>query len=137
MRDNLFSKTTWVSRKGMAILFLVVFSLAVVNAPGMGYAAEDDNESDPWSEAGLGVASGVLTIVYLPFKVVYAAVGSIIGGFTYALTGGDLETAQAVWEPSLFGTYVITPSHLQGDEPVRFYGVEPYNEYEDVNPSEE
>ena len=65
-------------------------------------------------------------------KVAYAALGGIIGGFAYALTGGDLDTAKTVWKPSFYGTYVITPDHLKGNEPVRFYGVSPYDENEEL-----
>jgi hypothetical protein len=67
-------------------------------------------------------------LVYFPAKLVYATLGGIVGGFTYALTGGDLDTAKEVWEPSFYGTYVITPDHLKGNEPVRFFGVSAYED---------
>ena len=92
----------------------------------MSWGAEED--SSPSNEAALGLGSGLLTFVYLPAKVVYAVLGGIVGGFTYGLTGGNLETAQSVWDPSIGGTYVITPEHLKGNEPVRFYGSSPYEE---------
>jgi hypothetical protein len=60
--------------------------------------------------------------------MVYATLGGIVGGLTYGVTGGDLEAAQAVWESSMYGTYIITPDHLKGNEPVRFVGVSPYEE---------
>ncbi len=104
------------------ILFLTI---ALLLSPGV-VLAEDD--LSPSEEAGLGFGSGLLTLVYLPCKVVYAVLGGVVGGFTYALTGGDLETAKTVWEPSIYGTYVITPAHLKGDESVRFYGVSPYED---------
>ncbi len=88
----------------------------------------NEEEPAPSTEAALGLGSGILTLVYLPAKVVYATLGGIVGGFTYALTGGNLETAQSVWEPSFYGTYVITPEHLKGNEAVRFYGASPYEE---------
>jgi len=78
----------------------------------------------------LGAGSFFLTLVYTPVKLAYAILGGIIGGFTYGLTGGDLETAQSVWEPSVYGTYLITPDHLKGNEPIRFIGVSPYDEEE-------
>lgn len=96
-----------------------------------GWAQTTEGEgSSQAEEAGLGLASGVLTLGYLPLKAAYAGLGGIVGGFTYALTGGDLETAKSVWEPSFYGTYVVTPSHLKGEEPVRFFGASPY-EYEE------
>jgi len=86
-------------------------------ATGRGYDAEHR------VPVGLGVSSFFLTIPYGLTKVVYATLGGIIGGFTYALTGGNDRAAKAVWDSSLRGTYVITPDHLKGDKAVRFLGV--------------
>ena len=106
---------------------LIVFALVVgIGTPIVSFAAEE--ESSPSNEAALGVGSFFLTLVYAPVKMAYAILGGVVGGFTYALTGGDLETAQGVWEPSVYGTYVITPDHLKGNEPVRFFGVSAYEE---------
>ena len=126
MKNRVMLNANWGWKQSLTILLVLTFSILVVIPSGVGYAAEEG--SSPAAEAGLGLGSGLLTLVYLPFKVVYAALGGIIGGFTYVLTGGDLETAKTVWEPSFYGTYVITPAHLKGDEAVRFYGVSPYDE---------
>ena len=104
-----------------------IFHIAPV---GSWYASAQDGQTSQSEEAGLGIGSGLLTLVYLPVKVVYAALGGIVGGFTYVLTGGDVDTAKSVWEPSFYGTYVITPSNLKGEKPVRFFGVSPYDEEE-------
>jgi len=114
-------------KQGTSILMLIVFALVVgFGAPVVSFAAEE--ERSPGNEAALGVGSFFLTLVYTPVKLAYAILGGIVGGFTYGLTGGDLETAQNVWEPSVYGTYVITPDHLKGNEPVRFVGVSAYEE---------
>lgn len=114
-------------RKGTSIFMLIIFALVVgIGAPVVSFAAE--GESSQSNEAALGVGSFFLTLVYAPVKLAYAILGGVVGGFTYALTGGDLETAQDVWEPSVYGTYVITPDHLKGNEPVRFLGNSPYEE---------
>ena len=110
----------------MAILVLVTFSTLLVITPTI--ASADEGEESQSSEAGLGVASGLLTIVYLPFKLAYAVGGGVVGGLTYVLTGANMDVAKSVWEPSFYGTYVITPNHLKGNEPVRFFGVSPYEE---------
>lgn len=83
--------------------------------------AENSGNSDD-SSLGLQIASGALSILYTPVKVVYAGVGGLFGGFVYLLTGGNEPAAQSVWDASLKGTYWLTPDHLQGNEPVRFKG---------------
>jgi len=90
--------------------------------------AQEEEPPDQMSEAGLGVASVLLTIPYGVAKVVYAGLGGIVGGFTWLLTGGNTEVAKEVWDPACKGTYVITPDHLKGNEPVRFFGNPPYEE---------
>lgn len=115
-------------RQGTGVLVLLTFSLVVgIGAPTVSLAAEKE-ESSPSNEAALGIGSALLTVVYFPCKLVYAALGGIVGTFTYGLTGGNLETAKEVWEPSFYGTYVITPDHLKGNEPVRFFGVSAYED---------
>ena len=126
MQDVLGSNPKCAWKQGMMIVVMMIFSTVLLLTPTITTAAE--GETSQSEEAGLGIGSGILTLVYLPVKVVYAALGGIVGGFTYVLTGGDVDTAKSVWEPSFYGTYVITPSHLKGDEPVRFFGVSPYDE---------
>jgi hypothetical protein len=55
-------------------------------------------------------------------KVAYALVGGIVGGFTWALTGGNTEIAKAVWIPSMTGHYIVQPENLTGDKPLHFMG---------------
>lgn len=115
-------------KQGTSILVLLAFSLVLgIGAPGVSLAAEQE-ETSPSNEAALGIGSALLTVVYFPFKLVYATLGGVVGTFTYGLTGGDLDTAKEVWEPSFYGTYVITPEHLKGNEPVRFFGVSAYED---------
>ncbi len=115
-------------RQATGLFVLLTFSLVVgIGAPGVTLAQEQEISS-PTNEAALGIGSALLTVVYFPVKLVYAILGGIVGGFAYGLSGGDLETAKDVWEPSFYGTYVITPDHLKGNEPVRFFGVSAYEE---------
>ncbi|PJA80697.1 MAG: hypothetical protein CO149_00805 [Nitrospirae bacterium CG_4_9_14_3_um_filter_51_5] len=117
-----------VLKQVTGVFVLLAFSLVLgLGAPGVSLAAEQELSS-PTNEAGLGIGSALLTVVYFPFKLAYAILGGVVGTFTYGLTGGDLETAKAVWEPSFYGTYVITPDHLKGNEPVRFIGISAYEE---------
>ncbi len=73
-------------------------------------------------DAGWGSLTVLSNVVYMPAKLCYATLGGLTGGFAFALTGGDLQTAETVWVTSMGGTYVITPSMLQGQEPIAFTG---------------
>lgn len=117
-----------VLKQVTGVCVLLAFSLVVgLGATGVSLAAEQELSS-PTNEAGLGIGSALLTVVYFPVKLAYAILGGVVGTFTYGLTGGNLETAKAVWEPSFYGTYVITPDHLKGNEPVRFIGISAYED---------
>ncbi|MCA9471852.1 MAG: hypothetical protein MRJ96_05245 [Nitrospirales bacterium] len=88
---------------------------------------EPISEDEPTNESGLDsvgsqLASGALTILYTPAKLVYAGLGGIFGGLAYVLTAGHEQTAQSIWSASLQGDYFFTPAHLRGDTPLRFMG---------------
>ena len=88
---------------------------------------ESYSESEPSSdfssdEVGPQVASGALSILYTPVKIIYAGLGGIFGGFAYVLTGGEKETTDAIWAASIEGDYYLTPAHLKGETPLRFVG---------------
>ncbi len=73
-------------------------------------------------DAGWGTLTVLTNMVYMPAKLVYATAGGLTGGFAYALTGGDLGTAETVWVTTMGGTYVVTPGMLQGQDPIMFTG---------------
>jgi hypothetical protein len=102
---------------------LVVCILTVMVPPVRALAASEP--TNPNTEVGLEAASWVLTVPYGAAKVVFAILGGVAGGLTYAFSGGNTDAAKAVWDTSIRGTYVITPAHLKGDKPVRFLGVPP------------
>ena len=74
-------------------------------------------------DAGWGTLVVLTNIVYMPAKLIYATAGALTGGFAFALTGGDMQTAETVWVTTMGGTYAVTPSMLQGQEPIVFTGV--------------
>jgi hypothetical protein len=83
---------------------------------------QSTGSSDTWTTVGWGALTGLTNLLYVPAKLVYAGVGGLTGGLALGLTGGDVNTAQAIWEPSLGGDYFLTPSMVQGDESISFAG---------------
>ena len=51
--------------------------------------------------------------------------------------GGNEHAAKNIWDTSLYGTYIITPDHLQGNRPIRFLGVADANDDTGARPAPE
>jgi hypothetical protein len=110
-----------------AFIVIVTFC-SLITVPAWSQSSSSDQQQGTASGAGMGAASAASTIVYFPFKAVFAIGGGIVGGLAYAFSGGSEQTAKNIWIPSIYGTYLITPEHLTGDRPVRFLGVEAESE---------
>jgi hypothetical protein len=93
----------------------------VIALTGNPAIAEEISETSP-EGAGLQAASWFATVPYGAVKVAYALVGGIVGGLTWALTGGNTAIAKAVWIPSMTGHYIVQPENLTGDKPLHFMG---------------
>ncbi len=76
--------------------------------------------ADFLEDAGMGTATVLANVVYMPTKLVYAVLGGITGSFAYVLTGANSEVAERVWTPSLGGNYVLVPEQLRGNQPIYF-----------------
>jgi hypothetical protein len=98
--------------KRTSLLLVAILSLSVIGAPASA-RAEDRGLA---AEAGLGVGSAVINMVYGPFKVVYAAVGTLTAGIAYLCTGLDGEIAGKIMNRSVRGDYAITPEILTGEK---------------------
>jgi hypothetical protein len=85
--------------------------------------SKESTEGGTASSAGMQAAAGISTLLYLPLKLAFAIGGGIVGGLAYAFSGGNEKAAKSIWDTSLYGTYIITPDHLQGNRPIRFLGV--------------
>jgi hypothetical protein len=75
-------------------------------------------------EGGLGAASALISLVYSPFKLIYAASGIALGSGSFIWTWGDRDAAMRVVNMSVGGDYVITPEILRGSANLRFTGDE-------------
>ena len=91
-------------------------------------SSSDGSEGGNASSAGMQVAAGFSTLLYLPVKLAFAIGGGLVGGLAYAFSGGNEQAAKSIWNTSLYGTYIITPDHLQGNRPIRFLGVADTND---------
>jgi hypothetical protein len=79
-------------------------------------------ERNIWNEAGYGTLAMVTNLGYMPVKLVYGLIGTLTGGLAYLVTVGNVDVAKSIWNPSVGGTYVVTPAMLRGDEPLLFNG---------------
>jgi len=93
-------------------------ALAVLTALATARPAEAGYLED----AGWGSLTVLSNVVYMPAKLCYATLGGLTGGLAFALTAGDLQTAETVWVTTMGGTYVVTPGMLQGQDPIAFSG---------------
>ncbi|OYV74800.1 MAG: hypothetical protein B7Z66_15270 [Chromatiales bacterium 21-64-14] len=114
-----------ISGAAMATVMAFAISLTLVSAAWSqssypGNSANGDTGTP--SGVAMQVTSWLVSVPYGAVKVAYALTGGIIGGITYLLSGGNLPAAEAVWTPSIYGTYVISPAQLRGQEPIHFIG---------------
>jgi len=110
-----------------AMRFTVILGVLVLALQASPVRAEDGA-----SEAGLGAASAISSLIYGPIKIAYSLLGTVFGGFAWGLSGGDTDVLSAVVTPAIRGDYVITPSHLRGERPVEFIGRRPEYRQETV-----
>ena len=114
--------------KLMAVFMLLVLCTVVMvpsawSQENAATSSSTSTEGGTPSSAGMQVAAGFSTLLYLPLKVAFAIGGAIVGGLAYAFSGMNEQAAKSIWDTSFYGTYVITPDHLQGNRPIRFLGV--------------
>jgi hypothetical protein len=97
-----------------------VMAAALVFAAAAPAVADDVGRAK--SDAGLGLATVVANVFYVPVKVGYAVVGGVTGGLAYALTAGRKDAAQRVWVSSMGGDYVLTSDMVAGQQKIHFSG---------------
>jgi hypothetical protein len=83
--------------------------------------AEPEQRESVWGGIAFGTALVGTNLLYVPAKLTYAALGTVIGGVVLVLAH-DREVAAEVWWPSLGGDYFITAEQLRGEQPIHFMG---------------
>jgi hypothetical protein len=122
----------WNGSRSIAfVLIVTVMGLTMISA-GLTFAQDQASSSDGSDSTGIQVASWLATIPYCVGKSAFAVAGSVVGGLGYAFSGGNSETAQAIWTKSVYGTYILRPAHLRGEEPIHFVGQSDENKSESV-----
>lgn len=102
--------------------FAVAAALAFSATILIANPAQADDVRRAKSDAGLGLATVVANVFYIPVKVGYAVVGGVTGGLAYAVTAGNKEVAERVWVSSVGGDYVLTGDMVAGQQKIHFSG---------------
>jgi hypothetical protein len=119
-----------ISRIAMVALLSLTFEIsgcAVLIggavAGGAAGAAASVKESREESHKPMTYVGTVLVNVgYVPAKVVFAGVGAATSGVAYLVTLGNSEKARPIWNASVGGNYVVTPSMIDGEQTIHFVG---------------
>ena len=119
------------SRSVAVVLIMTVMGLTMI-PPGSALANDQASSTDSSEGTGIQVASWLLTVPYCAGKSAFAIAGSVVGGLGYAFSGGNSETAQSIWTKTVYGTYILRPAHLRGEEPIQFLGKADGNQSEPV-----
>ncbi|MGE4653384.1 MAG: hypothetical protein AAEJ53_21055 [Myxococcota bacterium] len=114
---------TFFKTRCAAVLCVVAITLAP------SFAVAENQEEALTSEAGIGMAAALATLVYGPVKITYATLGLVFGGAAYGLSGGDAEVLHAVVTPAVRGDYVVRPANVTMNEDLEFIGREPAYRY--------
>jgi len=135
LRNYLITPETYFIGKWsrfVAVVLIVTFMGVTMIPPGSALADDQASGTDSSDGTGIKVASWLLTIPYCAGKSAFAIAGSVVGGLGYAFSGGNSETAQSVWATSVYGTYILRPAHLRGEEPIHFLGKADDRQSEDM-----
>jgi hypothetical protein len=111
---------TW--NRFFAVLLIVTFMGMTMIQPVPALAQDQASGTDGSDSTGIKVASWLLTVPYCAGKSAFAIAGSVVGGLGYAFSGGNAETARSIWTKTVYGTYILRPAHLRGEEPIHFLG---------------
>ena len=107
-------------RKEQFIRAVATVALIAVFALPASAAAEETKRAG--RDAGLGLATVVANIFYVPVKVGYAVVGGVTGGLAYAMSAGNTQAANKVWASSIGGDYVLSSDQVAGRQKIKFAG---------------
>lgn len=73
-------------------------------------------------EAGFSLLAAAANLFYTPAKTVVAIVGLPVGAFAGWVSGGEERSAYAIWVPTSGGDFFLNTAHMEGSEPIQFWG---------------
>ena len=99
---------------------LLLAGAAVGAAAGAAVSVKENRarHHSPLTYAGTVLAN----VMYVPAKVVFAGAGALTSGVTYIVTVGRPEPTEMIWNTAVGGDYVMTPSMIEGGQPIHFAG---------------
>ena len=117
---SLVSKKVYIAVT--ALIILCAYTIMTVPAVHAEDTSDASGAEFTVSDTGMEAVSALATIVYFPVKAAFALGGGIVGGLTYAFTGGNEEATSKVWHTSMEGDYMVEPENLTGEKPLNFIG---------------
>ena len=102
-------------RRLMQMLVVVVVLLGTL-VPASSARAEDEGHP-----AIVWVGTVATNIFYIPTKTVHAAMGGLIGGMAWLVTGLNPEVSQAVFDHTIFTDWYVSPENLEGKQDLHFF----------------
>src|SRR5215813_1904306 len=108
---------------GVMVLGILLSGCAVLVAGAVGGGAAGAAASTGQAEQethSVGAYAGAILgdVLYVPGKIVFAGLGAVTSGLAYLVTLGNTDTSSAIWTTTVDGTYVLTPRHIEGKEPI-------------------
>ncbi len=100
----------------------ILLGLALVGHSTASFA-EGNSQESTGAQIGAGVGSVLGSVVYFPFKASFCILGGVSSGFALIFAGA--KAAEKVADTTCRGTWAITPSIVEGKEPVHFVGKTP------------
>ena len=103
------------------VVFVLVFGTVGVR-PAHAEQRGSQEQMGPAESLGWGMAAIGTNLVYIPVKIVWAVSGSLTALLAWGFSAGNSDVAMSVLQPSLGGTWVVTPEMMRGDDPILFMG---------------
>lgn len=105
-----------------AVVWGLVFGAVAARPARAANQPASEEQMGPAESLGWGMAAVGTNLVYIPVKMVWALTGSLTALLAWGFSAGNGDVALSVLQPSLGGTWVVTPEMMRGDDPILFIG---------------